>query len=373
MTARRDVLLWSASAWAAPATNFARFPLGLYQLPQKGTRAEALRAVNDAGFDFVHAEPKREALEELARHGLKGWCTVGSDPRRIRTLVAALREHPALLFWETEDEPSYQWKKPGLPRVSARAIREAYALLKQLDPGRPVYLNHAPTNLVATLKTYDPGADIIATDIYPVIPPGIREQYALWPDRRQGDLLNPYLSQVGAYVDKMRQVAGPARPVWMVLQAFAWEMLRREPKDRDTKMVLYPNADQLLFMACQSIARGAQGLVWWGLQFTPVEVPLWDQLAAVTRLLRRLDLESPAKLPVEIEYHDTGHSLDRGIEWCTTRRHWIAVNADANPVDATIRGLPRESATLSGARPTWTGSAWRVKLAPFGTAIWRRP
>jgi hypothetical protein len=101
-----------------------------------------------------------------------------------------------------------------------------------------------------------------------------------------------------------------------VLQAFGWQNLRE--RDRDPRIVLYPSRAQLRLMACQSIVHGPNGLIWWGLRHAAPEAPVWDDLAAVTRELRTLDRElagEHAELPVRIEYHDTGHSLDRGIEW----------------------------------------------------------
>lgn len=329
------------------------FPLGLYHTPPGRT----LREVKEAGFDVVHAAPTREALDPVREAGLKAWCTVGSDPARITETVKKLRDHPALAYWETEDEPSFQWNKPE-PRIAPAVIRAAYALLKKLDPGRAVYLNHSPTNLVSTLQTYNPGGDLIATDVYPVIPAGIRTQYALWPDGRQGDLLNPYISQVGAYADKMRQVAGPRRAVLMVLQAFAWEMLRKEG-DRDPKMVLYPTRDQMVFMALHSIVRGANGLKWWGLRHSPPGTGMWDNLVHVASVLRDLrgDLAARAvPVAIKLQYHDTGHSLDRGLEWAVRGSTWIGVNADPNPIDVTVHGLPR---------------APRLQLPPFGFEIRR--
>ncbi|MBI4891185.1 MAG: hypothetical protein HY821_11215 [Acidobacteria bacterium] len=341
---------------------------GLYQLPN---HSEPHRAAAAAGFQVVHAGVKPGDLDSAHAHGLSCWLTTGSisparrdqDRQRIAALVNQFKQHPALLFWETEDEPSYQWKKSG-PRVPPEVIRETYAYLRSLDPAHPVYLNHPPTNLVSTLQSYNPGGDILGTDIYPVIPHGIRDMYALWPDGRQGDLLNTHISQVGPYADKLRQVAGPSRAVVMVLQAFAWENLR--DKGRDPAMVLYPTRDQLRFMACQSIVHGANGLLWWGLQFTPAAAPLWDDLAAVTRELRTLDRElvAPrAKLPLRIEYHDTGHSLDRGIEWIARRSAsgtlLMAVNADPNPVRVTWTGLP--------------GGPLTEQYAPFDVKIHKLP
>ena len=173
--------------------------------------------------------------------------------------------------------------------------------------------------------------------------------------------MNTSISQVGPYVDKMRQVAGPARGVWMVLQGFAWEMLRE--KQRDPKMIRYPTLTETKFMAYQAIVHGATGLLWWGLYRTPRESGLWESIAATARELKRFTAElaaRPVHMDVKIEYRDTGHSLDRGIEWIGkpsgNSAILIAVNADKNPVEATMSiGAWRKSETFE----------------PFGARVWR--
>jgi hypothetical protein len=348
---------------------------GLYQTPK---HQDGLSLAAGAGFQLVHAPSDRTFLDKARSRGLWCWLTVGSDPNGIRKLTREFRNHPAILFWETEDEPSYQWKKPG-PRVPPEKIRAAYALLKQLDPERLVYLNHAPTNLVSTLQEYNPGGDILATDIYPVIPPGIRELYGLWPTGRQGDLADTHISQVGRYADKLREVAGPSRAAFMVLQAFAWENLRE--KDRDPAMVVYPSREQLRFMAWQSVIHGMNGILWWGLSYTPQDSPVWRDLAAVVKEMRTHDAAlsaMPEKLPLELIYHDTGHSLDRGLEWVVkpsgNERLLVALNTDPNPLDVTIRGLPeagRLTAKSESGGVQMVDGGLRVALAPFEVRLLR--
>lgn len=373
---RRSFVAGAAlSAFAAPPAvrvdadgmlvlNGARtFALGLYQLPQG---ASAWKRAADAGFLFVHALLKADQLDAARAHGMHTWATVGSlrtpqDEARIRQLLAEWKQRPEILFWETEDEPSFVWNKPREVRVKPEIIHATYKLVKSLDPARPLYLNHSPTNLVSTLAGYNPGGDLIATDVYPVIPHGIRPQYALWADGMQGDLLNTSISQIGPYTDKMRRVAGASRGVWMVLQGFSWEMLRE--KDRDPKMVRYPTQAETRFMAYQAIVHGATGLLWWGLYRTPPESGLWESIAATARELKGIGTElaaAPAKVTLEIEYHDTGHSLDRGIEWIAKPSGKgllvIAVNADKNPVEATLK------------MRAWTR---KELFEPFGVRQWR--
>jgi len=359
------------------------FILGLYSLPNV---TNPLSETRDAGFNLVHRSPTVADFAQARDHGLYGWTSLGSiSPRnraeaeaRIHKTVTALKNEPALLFWETEDEPTFVWKKTEA-RVAPADIIATRRFVKRLDPAHPFYLNHSPTNLVSTLQNYNAGADIVATDIYPVIPHGIRELFALWPDGQQGDFLNPYVSQVGQYAAKMRQVAGTRRAVFMVLQAFAWENLRE--KDRDPKMILYPTRQQLRFMAWQSVVHGVNGLLYWGLSYTPPEAPLWNDLKAVARELHQLKDALAARkssLTPQLVYHDTGHSLDRGIEWIVKPAKGgtilIAVNADRNPVEVTFSGLKRfrrcevlfESRTVD-----WQPGHLHDSFAPFDTHIYR--
>jgi hypothetical protein len=359
------------------------FILGLYSLPNV---PDPLQETREAGFNLVHRSPSIADFAEARKHRLYGWTSLGSiSPRnraeaeaRISKIVTALKDEPALLFWESEDEPTFVWKKTEV-RVPAADIITTRRFVMDLDPAHPFYLNHSPTNLVSTLQNYNDGADIVATDIYPVIPHGIRESYALWPDGQQGDLLNPYLSQVGQYAAKMRQVAGPRRAVFMVLQAFAWENLRE--KDRDPKMILYPTRQQLRFMAWQSVVHGVNGLLYWGLSYTPPEAPLWNDLKTVVRELRELAsalARRTSSLTPQLAYHDTGHSLDRGIEWIAKPAGrstiLITVNADRNPVEVTFAGLKkfRHCEVLFESRsPNWRSGSLRDSFAPFDTHIYR--
>ncbi|MCX6624575.1 MAG: hypothetical protein NTY38_26650 [Acidobacteria bacterium] len=359
------------------------FALGSYYLPNGPNGWERAK---DAGFRFIHVGGKKEELDKAAELGMKTWISVGSikpasradDEERIRKVVTEFRNHPALLFWETEDEPSYIWNKPEA-RIAPEVIRDTYRFIRTLDPKHAVYLNQSPTNLVSTLRKYNPGGDLIATDIYPVIPHGIRTSYALWEDGRQGDFPNAYISQVGQYADKMRAVAGPNRAVFMVLQAFAWENLRE--KDRDPKMILYPTRAQLRFMQYQTIAHGANGIVYWGLTFTPAGHPFWDDLASVNKELKSIAdalAARPIALPLKKEYHDTGHSLDRGIEWIAKPAAdgvlLIAVNADSNPVDVTLSGLSKFRSVETLFQTTdakLVQGTLRDRFEPFDSRVWK--
>jgi len=360
------------------------FILGTYYLPQ-GEDSYHLAA--QCGYNLVRVAENRSELDQAHAQGLDAWISIGSvesanfaaAKSRYAERINKLKDHPALLFWEMEDEPAWRWNLADC-RISAEDLRKSYQVIKENDAKHLVYTNHAPTNLISTLQRYNTATDIVACDIYPIIPRGIRLTYALFPDGMQGDLLNTYPSQVGEYTDKMRQVAGQGRPLFMVLQGFAWEMLRKEG-DRDSQMIQYPSYHETRFMAIQAIIHGANGLIYWGTGYTPQPSPFWSDLTAVTRELAALQpvlASRSVAMTLKKEYLEVGHSADAGVEIAVKtvdgNTFLLAVNADKNPVHLKLSGLqPFRSATvLTENRKVSIDDGTLVELfTPFATHIYR--
>lgn len=320
--------------------------------------------LKEAGFNLVNAAPGA-AMDGAHAAGLMTWTSVGTldlaKPEESRQAlierVNAAKGHPSVAFLETVDEPAWDWMK-ATARVPAEALVRAYPIIKEADPNHLIYTNHAPTNLVSTLQKYVPGTDIVACDIYPVNPGGLLHSFALFADGLQGDLNNEHISQVGEYVDKMRTVAGPGRPVFMVLQAFAWEKLVEGSNNasfgpefggaliaREEK-VLYPSYAQSRFMAFQSLIKGANGIVYWGHAYTPQPSQAWSDIKRVVREVADLSpvlAERRAPVDVAIEYHEMGHSVDDGVQILAKmhegKLYLFTCNADKNPCRATLSGL----------------------------------
>jgi hypothetical protein len=305
----------------------------------------------DAGFNLVRTGNSAEEMDKAHAAGLMIWTSVGTldlENRQASTTklldkVKAIKDHPALAFIESVDEPAWTWMKAEA-RVPAEPFVEAYPLIKELDPNHLMYMNHAPTNLVKTMQAYNPGTDVVACDIYPVNPGGLRPQYALFEDGHQGDLNNQTISQVGEYVDKMRRVTGPNRPLLMVLQAFAWEALRKE--DRDESKVLYPTWEQSRFMAFQSLIKGANGIIYWGSHSMPQPSEAWTGITRVTREIADLAPILSARtagFEPTVEYHEIGHSVDDGVQWLVKEHdgalYVFTCNAYRYPCRATLGGF----------------------------------
>ena len=306
------------------------------------------------GYNYTRVEADQSALDSAHAHHIMTWMVTGSiqpgnesaDRERIGQLVNRFKNHPSLLCWEMEDEPAFTWNSAE-PRVKPEPLIETYQLIKQEDPDHLVITNHGPVNLISTLAKYNRSTDIVACDVYPVIPHGIKPTYALYPDGLQGDLLNPYVSQVGEYTDKMKQVVENSRPVFMVLQAFSWEMLKKE-EERDTTMIRYPNYKESRFMAYNAIVHGATGILYWGSNYTPQPSPFMDDLNKVTGELAGMQeilSASTVELNIIKEYHELGYSIDTGIEILSKRfndtYYLIGVNSDKNPVKVSLTGLDK--------------------------------
>src|SRR5690606_26676894 len=143
-------------------------------------------------------------LEQAHRSGLMTWVSVGhvdlekkdESSAKIGAAVDKVKDDPGLLLIETTDEPAWTWMKAEA-RVEPEPLIAAYEVIKAHAPHALVYLNQAPTNLVSTLKRYNPSTDVTAVDIYPVNPGGLKHSFALFEDGHQGDLNNQTIAQVG--------------------------------------------------------------------------------------------------------------------------------------------------------------------------------
>ena len=321
------------------------FLLGLYQKPNLLNSFEYLAKT---GFNLVSLPPEGSQLDSAKAAGILAWVTLGTiDPDHraeswinLQKTINKLKGKEALLAWELADEPAFNWNS-AQGRIAPEIMIETHDSVKKLD-GHPIYLNHAPVNLISTMKQYNPSNDYTACDIYPVIPEGIRLMYALNPDGKQGDLPNTTLSQVGDYVDKMRQVSGSNRPLLMVLQGFSWEMLR-PAAERDSAKVKYPSYNESWFMAWDAIIHGANGLIWWGTAFNPAGHPFQTELNKVVTRLSSVHnvLSLPAKpFTLNIRYHESGHSVSKGIEVLVKKEKnqlWIlTANTERYPVKAEL-------------------------------------
>ena len=202
----------------------------------QGTRVpEALRQID-------------RMLERLAESGLL--CAfylpevAAVDDRNeaeLRRIVEKYRSHGGLGYWKGVDEP--EWGK-----VPVSKVQRFYDVVKSLDQSHPVWITQAPRGALESLKRYDPAYDVGAIDIYPVgYPPGMHSH-----------LPNKNLSVVGDYAKWMREISGPAKPFWMILQ-ICWSGVTKPGQT-----LRFPTFAEQRYMTYQSIIQGARGLMYFG-------------------------------------------------------------------------------------------------------------
>ena len=241
------------------------FPIGIYEMPKSDDELKKMAA---SGINLVHCG-NRKQLDRAEAVGMKGWMPLGVQQGAtdaLRKRIESVVDHPALAIWEGPDEIvwtftaySHLAKSAGFTRDDWNAqtpkavaysekkgaeiisnMREGIALVRKLDKyKRPFWMNEAADSDVKFVRKYVDSTDIIGCDYYAV--------------RSEGT----DLQSVGRLVDRWDAI-GRGRPVWMVLQAFSWHVANRG------RTRLYPTFAQSRFMAYDSIAHGARGVLYWG-------------------------------------------------------------------------------------------------------------
>lgn len=233
--------------------------------------------------------------------------------------------------------------RPGYNVSGAREAAEkmragllaGYQYLKSLGVRQPIWMNHAPRNQIPQLAAFSEAADVVGCDIYPV------------PEHLVGhsDLADRSISSVGAYTLRMQEAA-PGKPVWMVLQGFAWGDIQPNLDEARKKEMGPPDFEETRFMAYDAIVRGARGILYWGTSSISKDSELWHDLLALARELRGLRdvISAPdADLRVAVTFEETWGSVDRSVvvlPKAVSGRTWLlAVNEWEEALTYTIHGL----------------------------------
>jgi len=287
----------------------------------------------------------------------------------LRDMVNQFKNHPALGLWKNKDEA--WWGK-----VSPDDLKRGYDVIKQEDPNHPVEQTHAPRGTVADLRPYNPAADILALDIYPVsIPPG-----------KNSLLANKEISMVGDWTKFLADVANGEKQYWMVEQ-IAWSGVTPPQKT-----LVFPTFRQSRYMAYQAIINGARGLMFFGGNVASTlnaqDAPLgwnwtfWqDVLKRVVReigdhsVLAEALVVTNSALPIRIS-----GTTSPDLEFCAreTPNHLfiLASKREGATTNVTFHGLPAWATTgevlyESPRTVTVTNRQFTDTFAPFDVHVYR--
>lgn len=311
----------------------------------------ALAELRDAGATFLRTgvmggpwdeaaiESERQYLDAAAPLGLHTWCYLrelgsigpGQADREamLRRVVTEFRDHPGLGVWKGVDEP--QWGREAIePLLRAREI------VRELDPHHPLALTHAPRGTADELRAYNVACDVTGADIYPIgYPPGA---HSLEP--------NKHISMVGDFTDRMMDVAGGQKPVWMILQ-ICWSGVARPGKT-----LRFPTFAEERFMVYQALIHGARGLIFFGGHMTaglaPEDLPRGWNWRFWNRVLRPVIEEIGDRgplYPALLAPNSTAAvRVSGGVEGCLREVgddvFLLACKREGETVQATFTGLP---------------------------------
>ncbi|MBM3803488.1 MAG: hypothetical protein FJW26_14400 [Acidimicrobiia bacterium] len=341
------------------------FPIGARHVPD-GATPQVLR---EAGFNAVRWTPFG-----MAAHERQSWeipkdlsgltfyaylynrADLSSDAatrrRELERLVDAVRDHPQFLCYEQRNEAACSYRDHSKPQSPPEGLVAGSEVVRALDRDHPIRIGHMNTNLVSTLRRYNPAVDIVGCNPYVLLAPGMRMIAGMRPDGKVVDCPNQTLSAVGECTSKMMRVA-EGRPVWMQIQGAANENFYHPAHTPETAnqglyehQRLYPNRWQMRFMAFNAIIRGATGMEWMLVRHS-IDHPSWLDVCKVIGELQSLhDVLASPPWPgqLEVEYTEMGFSDWDGVETLVKLREGkpfiLAANTQFDPMLATFSNLP---------------------------------
>ncbi len=243
------------------------FPIGFTTSPDPDSKTpagkSAIQELADAGATFLRAGPLGSSWTEekfaaetkmqdaAAKYGMHCWLNLREasafkkpeDEALFRRIVTTFRNHPGMGCYKGVDEP--EWGK-----AKVEPMADMYKLLKKMDPNHPLVIIQAPRGTMENLKKYNPYADILGFDIFPVgFPPGRHSQFVE---------TNSEISMVGDYTRRAVELSEGKKGVWMTLQ-IAWSGI--EPR---SKTIRFPTFPEERYMTYAAIINGARGLIYFG-------------------------------------------------------------------------------------------------------------
>ena len=265
-------------------------------------------------------------------------------------VMGVLRGSPAVVAYYVHDELSVE--KLAEMQGFSRRVRE-------LDPTRPLVLVHETPALCGV---FGDTADVFGIDHYPIPKDG-----------------------PGAFApvfDAARASLDARRPLWAVLQNFAWYQHRtalppvvagdqtteraRLPMPAEWTANRPPTRDETRAMHYVALARGAQGLLWWclyNLDFLPDRAERWED---AVRLSAETNALAPYLLGADgppVVWSDP-RVLARIKRLPDGRRILIAVNTAPEPVRVVATVDPDVAAAAAAASRPDSRATTRPESAP---------
>lgn len=322
-----------------------------------------VNAFKDAGYNIIHIVPNdglpdqafnftelNQFLDRLDEVGL--W--VMFDMRwtyqnlsSVQYQVDILKNRKSMLLWYTGDEPDGN----GDP---LNATKQAYDLIKSLDPYHPVSLCLNCYNF--HFEEYSSGADILLSDVYPI---GNNVTYSITYDTVcnatygccgcddcKGDF-EDISERLDLFAQYQSWLGGPPKTSWGVPQAFG----------NSSFWVRYPTAEEEVVMAMLSINHNAKGIVAWDY---PTEPDLESITSSLSKVLTTSEVTNFILGADTVALGVSGESRVDTAAWKVGNQMLVSVlclEYDDSAAAVTV-SLPAAAASVSSV--LWGNAGWSV-------------
>jgi hypothetical protein len=198
------------------------------------------------------------ALDAAHANGLKVlfplyyYVNITNDYVKLEQYVNEFKNDPALLGWMAIDEPSGNG-------VSVEQVSNVYAIVRALDPTHPVYTLEGDHRQYVN---YARVPDIFAVDTYP--------------------LPNRPITMVGDQVREAVAAVQGSKPVWSILQTFAYPA--------PSSWTYLPTITEVRNMAYQSLLAGATGVGYYSINDPGWSLPASDLWPGLVEFKPELEL-----------------------------------------------------------------------------------
>jgi hypothetical protein len=272
------------------------FPLGWYGSVDEAQLAEIADSPFNCllayGTDLVPPEQMRRFLDRMQVAGLrlvyclndvyptatylegKAWEGIRGNDAIAAAVVAAYRDHPAVLAWYLNDE---------LPHALAPRLEDYYHRVQSGDPAHPCFIVLCNRS---ELTYFPQTTDILGVDPYPIP----REP----------------VTRVADFVTVARQAVRDNQPVWLVPQAFAWYQYNSRnpdrghlPADEELRAGRAPTYEEERCMTYLGLIHGAKGLIYYcyyDLRVLPQYRQMWGWMKSIAAEVKTL---TPALMSTE--------------------------------------------------------------------------
>ncbi len=204
----------------------------------------------------------------------KDWEGIRGNDAIAAAIVAAYRDHPALLAWYLNDE---------LPHALVPQLEDYYRRVQTGDPSHPCFIVLCNRH---EFPYFPQTTDILGVDPYPIPKESV--------------------TRVSSFVIQAQEAVRRTQPVWLVPQAFAWYQYNSKNPDRghtptaeELRTGRAPTYEEERCMTYLGLVHGAKGLIYYcyyDLRVLPQYQEMWGWMKSIANEVKTL---APALLSTE--------------------------------------------------------------------------